>query len=293
MRLVTFDKSGGDKIGRPTVGVRRDGAIVDLSVAAPELPGDWPAIFASGSMDRVAEAARRAGEDAVVAEADLRLMVPIPRPPKILCIGLNYRSHAEETNMAIPDYPIVFTRYATSMVAHGAPLIRPASSEQFDFEAELVAIIGTGGRHIPKERALDHVVGYSIFNEGSVRDYQRKSSQWAMGKNFDDSGSFGPDIVTADELPPGAAGLRIQCRLNGETMQDSDIDDLIFDVATLVTELSAVMTLEPGDIIVTGTPPGVGFVRKPPLFMKSGDVCEVEIEGIGILRNSVADEGHA
>ncbi|MEE8536089.1 MAG: fumarylacetoacetate hydrolase family protein, partial [Kiloniellales bacterium] len=146
------------------------------------------------------------------------------------------------------------------------------------------------GRHIPKERALDHVIGYSIFNEGSVRDYQFKSSQWAMGKNFDASGSFGPDIVTADELPPGGAGLRIHCRLNGDTVQDSSTDDLIFDVPTLVSSLSEVMTLEPGDVIVTGTPPGVGFVRKPPLFMKPGDTCEVEIEGIGTLRNPVVAE---
>ena len=288
MRLVTFDKGG-----RPTLGVRKDDSVVDLSIAAPDLPGDWPAIFAAGDLDRVAKAVADAGPEALVPADEVRLMVPIPRPPKILCIGLNYRPHAEETGMAIPDYPIVFTRYATSMVAHGAPLIRPASSDQFDFEAELVAVIGTGGRHIPKERALDHVVGYSIFNEGSVRDYQFKSSQWAMGKNFDDSGAFGPDIVTADELPPGAAGLRIQCRLNGETVQDSDIDDLIFDVATLVSEISEVMTLEPGDIIVTGTPFGVGFVRKPPLFMKAGDVCEIEIEGIGILRNGVVDEASA
>jgi 2-keto-4-pentenoate hydratase/2-oxohepta-3-ene-1,7-dioic acid hydratase in catechol pathway len=288
MRLVTFNKGG-----RPTPGVRRDGVIVDLSIAAPDLPGDWPAIFAVDKMDRVAEAAQGAGEDALVAAGDARLMVPIPRPSKILCIGLNYRSHAEETGLAVPDYPIVFTRYPTSMVAHDEPLIRPAESDNFDYEVELVAVVGTGGRHIPKARALDHVVGYSIFNEGSVRDYQFKSSQWAMGKNFDDSGSFGPDIVTSDELPPGASGLHIECRLNGQIVQDSNTGDLIFDVATLVAELSEVMTLESGDIIVTGTPPGVGFVRSPPLFMKAGDVCELEIEDIGILRNTVADEGRA
>lgn len=286
MHLVTFDKGG-----RPTPGVRKDDSVVDLSVAAPDLPGDWPAIFAAGALDAVREAAAGASGDALVAAGEVRLMVPIPHPPKILCIGLNYRTHAEETGMAIPDYPIVFTRYPTSLTAHDAPLVRPAASDNFDFEAELVAVIGTGGRHIPKERALDHVIGYSICNEGSVRDFQFKSSQWAMGKNFDRSGSFGPHIVTADELPPGAAGLRIQCRLNGETVQDSDIDDLIFDIATLVTELSEVMTLEPGDVIVTGTPPGVGFVRTPPLFMKPGDVCEVEVEGIGVLRNGVVDEG--
>jgi 2-keto-4-pentenoate hydratase/2-oxohepta-3-ene-1,7-dioic acid hydratase in catechol pathway len=186
MRLVTFEKDG-----RPVSGVRKDDSLVDLSIAAPELPGDWPAIFAAGALDRVAEAVAAAGPEALVPAGDVRLMVPIPRPPKILCIGLNYRSHAEETGMAIPDYPIVFTRYPTSLTAHDTPLQRPAASDVFDFEAELVAVIGTAGRQIPKERALDHVAGYSICNEGSVRDFQFKSSQWAMGKNFDRSGSFG------------------------------------------------------------------------------------------------------
>ena len=288
MRLVTFDKDG-----RAISGVRKDDAVVDLSIAAPDLPGDWPAIFAAGDLDRVAKAVADAGPEALVPTDEVRLMVPIPRPPKILCIGLNYRHHAIETGMAIPDYPIVFTRYPTSLTAHDTPLLRPAASDQLDFEAELVAVIGTAGRHISKARALDHVAGYSICNEGSVRDFQFKSSQWAMGKNFDRSGSFGPEIVTADELPPGAAGLYIRSRLNGETMQDGNIDDLIFDVATLVSEISEVMTLEPGDVIVTGTPFGVGFVRKPPLFMKAGDVCEIEIEGIGILRNGVVDEASA
>jgi 2-keto-4-pentenoate hydratase/2-oxohepta-3-ene-1,7-dioic acid hydratase in catechol pathway len=288
MRLVTFDKGG-----RPVSGVRKDDNIVDLSIAAPDLPGDWPAIFAADALDRVAEAVAAAGPEALVPAAEATLMVTIPRPPKILCIGLNYRHHAIETGMAIPDYPIIFTRYPTSLTAHDAPLLRPAASHQLDFEAELVAVIGTAGRHISKAQALDHVAGYSICNEGSVRDYQFKSSQWAMGKNFDRSGSFGPEIVTAGELPPGAVGLYVRSRLNGEIMQDGNTDDLIFDVATLVSEISAVMTLEPGDIIVTGTPYGVGFVRKPPVFMKAGDVCEIEIEGIGILRNSVVDEDSA
>ena len=288
MRLVTFDNAG-----RPVSGVRKDESLVDLSIAAPDLPGDWPAIFAAGALDRVAEAVAGASGDALVPAADARLMVPIPRPPKILCIGLNYRHHAEETGMAIPDYPIIFTRYPTSLTAHDAPLLRPAASHQLDYEAELVAVIGTAGRHIAKERALDHVAGYSICNEGSVRDFQFKSSQWAMGKNFDRSGSFGPEIVTADELPPGAVGLYVRSRLNGEALQDGNTDDLIFDVATLVSEISEVMTLEPGDVIITGTPYGVGFVRKPPLFMKAGDICEIEIEGIGILRNSVVDEASA
>jgi 2-keto-4-pentenoate hydratase/2-oxohepta-3-ene-1,7-dioic acid hydratase in catechol pathway len=274
VRLVSFDKGG-----RPIPGVRRGEAVVDLSAAAPDLPGDWPAIFAAGALPRVAEAVSQAGEGALVQPAGLRLCVPIPNPPKMLCIGLNYRSHAVESGMAIPDYPIVFARWPKSVVAHGEALVRPAASTDFDYEAELVAVIGTGGRHIAKDRALEHVVGYSLFNDGSLRDYQFKANQWTMGKNFDASGSFGPDIATADELPPGAAGLRIQCRVNGEVLQDSDIDDMIFDVATLVSMLSEVMTLEPGDLVVTGTPPGVGFARKPPVWMKPGDVCEVEVEG--------------
>ena len=288
MRLVTFDKGG-----RPAAGVRRAGDIVDLTLAAPDLPGDWPAIFAAGAMDRVAGVVVNAGDEALVAADRVKLLPPIPRPPKILAIGLNYRSHAEETGLAIPEYPIVFARWPGSVVGHDRPIVRPKLSEQFDYEGELAIVIGTGGRAIPRDEALDHVVGYSAFNDGSLRDYQFTSSQWTMGKNFDASGSFGPDIVTVDELPPGAAGLRIQSRLNGEVVQDSNTDDLIFDVVDLVTELSNVMTLEAGDVIPTGTPPGVGFVRKPPLFMKPGDVCEVEIEGIGILRNPVIDEGAA
>jgi len=284
---VSFERDG-----RAVCGVHRDEAIVDLSRAAPDLPGDWPAIFAAGAMDRVARARdEAAGDEALVAAGEARLMVPIPRPPKLLCIGLNYRSHAEESGMEVPGYPIVFARWPASLVAHGAALVRPAASEQFDYEAELVAVMGTGGRYIAKDRALDHVVGYSICNEGSVRDYQFKSSQWSMGKTFDASGALGPHIVTADELPPGAAGLGIRCRLNGEVMQDSSTADMIFDVASLVSTLSDVMTLEPGDVIVTGTPPGVGFARKPPVWMTPGDVCEVEIEGIGTLRNPVVAEG--
>lgn len=286
MRLVSFDKNG-----RARCGVRRGDAIVDLAAAAPELPATWPAIFAADAMRDVEKAMREAEGEALIPADEARLLVPIPQPPKILCIGLNYRSHAEESNMPIPDYPIVFPRWPHSLVAHGDALIRPAESGDFDFEAEMVAVIGRGGRRIDKDEALAHVVGYSIANEGSLRDYQFKSTQWAMGKNFDRSGAFGPEIVTADELPKGASGLAIRCRLNGETVQDSNTGDMIFSVATLVSVLSEVMTLDPGDIIVTGTPPGVGFARKPPLWMQPGDTCEVEIEQIGVLRNTIeADE---
>lgn len=285
MRLLTFGRDGGARLG-----VRRDDGIVDLARVLPDAPADWPTVFATGALERIAAAVASADAAALVPAAEVRLLPPIPRPPKILCAGLNYRSHAEETGLAIPDYPIVFARYPASLVGAGAPLVRPALSDNFDYEAELVAVVGRGGRAIPRDRALDHVAGYTLCNEGSLRDYQFKASQWTMGKNFDASGSVGPEIVTADELPPGAAGLRIQCRLNGETVQDGTTDDLIFDVVTLIAELSAVMSLEAGDLIVTGTPPGVGFVRRPPLWLKPGDTCEVEIEGIGILRNPVIAE---
>ena len=216
---------------------------------------------------------------------------PLNARGKIICVGLNYRDHAGESGMQVPEYPTLFARFASSLIAHGAPIVRPPESERLDYEGELVAVIGKGGRRIAKADALDHVAGYSIFNDGSIRDFQLRTPQWTMGKNFDGTGAFGPVFVTADELPPGARGLKIETRLNGQTMQSGSTDDLIFDVATLVSLISAGITLEAGDIIVTGTPSGVGAARKPPVFMKAGDVCEIEIEKIGVLRNRIVDEG--
>ncbi|PSS60591.1 5-oxopent-3-ene-1,2,5-tricarboxylate decarboxylase [Ensifer sp. NM-2] len=225
---------------------------------------------------------------------EVTLLPLIATPPKIFCIGLNYLDHAAESPYKDrPSYPAVFPRYATSLVGHGQPIVRPQVSDQLDFEGELVAVIGKGGRHIRKADALSHVAGYSIFNEGSIRDYQFKSPQWTVGKNFDDTGAFGPVLVTADELPPGAHGLKIETRLNGTVMQRGNTADLIFPVAELIATLSEAITLQPGDVIVTGTPAGIGWARKPPVFMKDGDVCEIEIEGIGTLRNPVRDEVHA
>ena len=218
------------------------------------------------------------------------LLPPLPNPPKIICVGLNYADHSAESGFAVPDYPTVFGRFASSLIGHGAPIVRPRVSEQLDYEGEFVAVIGRGGRDIPKARALDHVAAYSLFNDASVRDYQFKAPQWTVGKNFDGTGAFGPWLVTADALPPGCAGLRLQTRLNGAVVQDASTDDLVFDVATLVSTLSEAWTLEPGDVIVTGTPSGVGLARKPPLWMKPGDVCEVELEGLGVLRNPIADQ---
>jgi acylpyruvate hydrolase len=220
----------------------------------------------------------------------VELLPPLPSPGKIICVGLNYVDHSLESGFTVPDYPTVFTRFASSLIGAGASIIRPAVSTQLDYEGEMVAVIGVAGRHIPESRALDHVAGYSIFNDASVRDYQKKSPQWTIGKNFDGTGAFGPYFVSADEISPGGKGLRIQTRLNGAIVQNASTDDMVFSVAQLISILSEAITLSPGDIIVSGTPSGVGMARKPPLFMKHGDVCEVEIEGLGILRNTVEDE---
>ena len=224
------------------------------------------------------------------AIVDAKVLPPLVSPPKLICIGLNYRDHSAESGFVPPDYPTVFARYASSLIGDGAALIRPRVSTQFDYEGELAVVIGQGGRHISREAALGHVAGYSIFNDGSIRDYQRRTPQWTIGKTFDGTGAFGPAFVTADELPAGCRGLQLCTRLNGVVMQEALIDDLIFDVATLVSLMSEAMTLQPGDVIVSGTPAGVGAARQPPVFLKPGDICEVEIDQIGLLRNPVADE---
>jgi 2-keto-4-pentenoate hydratase/2-oxohepta-3-ene-1,7-dioic acid hydratase in catechol pathway len=223
-----------------------------------------------------------------VALADVRLLPPVPDPAKIICIGLNYADHAAETGQPPPTYPVLFPRWNTTLVAHGDPLLVPQASSQLDYEGELVAVIGEGGRNIPLADALEHVAGYSVFHDASVRDFQRKTTQYTPGKNFDGTGGFGPEIVTADELPPGAAGLRISTTIGGEVLQDSNTSNLIFDVAHLVEVISGVLTLEPGDLIVTGTPAGVGAARTPPRWMVPGEVVEVTIDCIGTLRNPIA-----
>ena len=220
----------------------------------------------------------------------MKAALPIARPSKFICIGLNYALHAKEGGHPMPTYPSLFLRVPTSLTAAGAPVIRPRCSIQLDYECELTIVIGKGGRHIPEDKALDHVFGYTLFNDVSVRDYQRKTTQWIAGKNFDSTGPLGPWVVTADELPPGASGLRIQTRVNGETMQDSNTSDMIFSTARTIAILSEIMTLEPGDLIATGTPSGVAHARKPPAWMKAGDRVEVELEGIGVLSNPIVDE---
>ncbi len=221
--------------------------------------------------------------------ASLQLLTPLARPGKLVCLGLNYADHAAEGGHKTPEYPAFFLRGATSLLAPGAPLQRPACSDKLDFEAELAVLIGAPARHRSLDDALQCVGGYSIFNDGTLRDYQRKSSQWTIGKNFDGTGPFGPWVVSPDELPPGASGLRIQSRLNGQVMQDSNTRNMIVSVAQAIVFLSECLTLEVGDVIAMGTPAGVGYARTPPVFMRAGDTVEIDIEHIGVLSNPVVD----
>ncbi len=286
MRIVAFKKDGKEKLG-----VKTDAGLVDLSVADKSLPTDLKTLIAmgKGAMNKAARAAQKASPRAIV-KGRVNYLVPIKNPAKMLCIGLNYKDHAAEANLQVPSYPVVFVRFPSSVVAHNQAIVRPKISKHFDYEAELVAVIGKKARNVKKSEALDYVAGYTVGNEGSIRDYQMKTSQWLVGKSVDNTGSMGPEFVTADELPKGGKGLKIQCRLNGKVLQDSNTREMIFDTQTLIYEIAKVMTLEPGDCIFTGTPAGVGFVRKPPVLMKGGDKCEIEIEGIGILSNPVKDE---
>ena len=268
MRIVTFSLNGSIQHGvRTDSGIRihpTATSAIDLAMNAASHP---------------------AGEE--IAVSAVELLAPVPRPGKVICIGLNYRAHAAEGGFEVPDYPSMFLRGATSLGGPAAPIIMPACSDKLDFEAELAVVIGKTATNV-RDNPLDYVAGYCCFNDGTIRDYQRKTSQWTVGKNFDQTGGFSAELVTPDELPAGASGLRIQARLNGEIMQDSNTADLIFDVATLITTLSEAMTLEPGDVIATGTPSGVGYARKPPVFMRVGDRIEIQIEQIGTLSNTVA-----
>lgn len=285
MRFVAFRHDHGE----PRLGLRYDEDVVDLTALG--LPATLSELLQQGSDGFAAAQTAAARAKSRLPLASIVHLPPVIAPAKAIAVGLNYVDHAAESPYKdAPKYPVLFHRYPQSWVAHGAALVRPHVSSQFDYEGEMVIVIGKPGRYIDRDHALEHVAGYSIFNDGSIRDYQFKSTQWMMGKNFDASGAFGPEFVTADELPAGAAGLRLRTRLNGQVLQDANTRDMIFDVATLVQVCSEAMTLLPGDIVISGTPAGVGFARKPPVFMRAGDVCEVEIEGIGALRNSVVDE---
>ena len=285
MRFMAFRSAGQEGLAV----ANSEGAFHGLLSVEADYPGPLSTLIQSGSSALEAAAAVLKNGPLVDPEK-VELLPPFPNPGKIICVGLNYVDHSLESGFTVPDYPTIFTRFASSLIGSEASIIRPTVSTQLDYEGEMVAIIGAAGRHIAESRALDHVAGYSIFNDASVRDYQKKSPQWTIGKNFDGTGAFGPYFVTADEIPSGGKGLRIQTRLNAAIVQDASTDDMVFSVAQLISILSEAITLSPGDIIVSGTPSGVGMARKPPLFMKHGDVCEVEIEGLGILRNTIEDE---
>lgn len=284
MRLLTFEDAGK---ARP--GLRLGADVVALDALGGDVPADMAGLLARGP-DYLAQLAARAQDAPRRPLAGLTLLPPVPAPGKMICIGLNYALHAKEGGNPIPDYPAVFLRGATSLVAHDQPMLRPRASQKLDWEAELAIVIGRRARHVSEADALSVIAGYACFNEGSVRDFQRKSTQWTVGKNFDRTGAFGPEIVTVDEVSPGADNLRIMTRVNGQVMQDSTTGDMIFKVPRLIAILSEVMTLEPGDVIATGTPSGVGYARTPPRFLAPGDVVEVEIEGLGVLRNTIEDE---
>jgi acylpyruvate hydrolase len=292
MRFVNFLEKDGAHLG-----VRLGDKVVDLTVAAPQLPRDLGELFAAGPQALAAAkaAAQAASGKSIRAFADLHLLPPVHKPGKIVCLGTNYMDHVlESTHLtgtsAKTEFPPIFLRGPSSLVGHRQPIVRPSSSNDLDWECELAVVISKTAHHVSKEDALNYVGGYACFNDGSIRDAQLRTSQWTMGKNFDKTGGFGPDCVTPDELPPGAVGLRIQTRLNGAVMQDSNTKLMIFGVAEAIAILTEAMTLEPGDVVVMGTCAGVGLVRKPPLYMKPGDNCEVEIENIGVLFNPIVQE---
>ena len=281
MRFVSWRKG-------PTGGValRRGSDLVNLEGM------DMLSLLRTGK-EGLEQAAALAAKGAALDPAGLEYLPVIPNPPKIVCVGMNYQDHADENKLKKQEFPTFFARFTSTLVGHEQPILRPFLSNTLDYEGELAVIIGKPGRHIPAEKALEHVAGYSVFNEASIRGYQMgKGQQWTLGKNFDNTGAFGPDFVTADEVPPGGKGLRLTTRLNGHTVQSATTDDLIFDVATLIACLTEAVRLEVGDVIVSGTPAGIGFFREPKLYMQPGDVCEVEIESVGLLRNPIKDEAH-
>jgi 2-keto-4-pentenoate hydratase/2-oxohepta-3-ene-1,7-dioic acid hydratase in catechol pathway len=270
-------------------GVRDDG-YVDLNRADSSIPSCIKQLLGQGpaGLER-ARAAISKGQ--AFAKAGVKVLAPVPHPQKVICIGLNYADHAKESGVAPPPEPVVFSKFATAVAAYGDAIVLPRVSHAVDYEAELVAVIGVGGRHISRDKALSHVAGYCPGHDVSARDWQleKPSKQWLLGKSFDTFAPFGPELVTSDEVgDPGQ--LRIAFRLNGQTLQDSSTRQLIFSIPELIAYLSQVCTLSPGDVIFTGTPPGVGFARKPQILLKPGDVAEVEIERIGVLRNPVVAE---
>lgn len=291
MKLVTFRPRGAaSAAGR--LGAVVPSGYVDLNSADPRIPADAIQFLTLGDEAwKLARDVLSGGRAKAVHAGEVVLLAPIPRPGKVFCIGLNYLDHAIETGAQPPKEPVVFNKFPTSVIGPDEAIVLPRVSDGVDYEAELVVVVGKGGKHIPEAQAMEHVAGYCCGHDVSARDWQKSRSggQWLLGKSFDTFGPLGPWLVSADEIAdPGK--LRIQFRLSGETLQDSSTAQLIFPVPRLIAHLSQVVTLQPGDVIYTGTPPGVGMARKPPRFMRDGEVAEVEIEGLGVLRNPVVAE---
>ncbi|CAN5410938.1 fumarylacetoacetate hydrolase family protein [soil metagenome] len=282
MKFISYEASGQARWGV----VEGPSTITDLSAIAPTLMAalsTWSLEDLAAQVRNVPAQQKRLSLDAV------KLLPVIPNPKRILCVGLNYDEHRIEANRAKTEKPTLFTRFASSQVAHGQPLIVPIESERFDYEGEIAIVIGKGGRRISEAAAWDHVAGYSAYNDGSVRDWQAHTTQWTAGKNFSGTGSFGPWLVSARSWRDGEP-VTLETRLNGQVMQKGDTSQLIFPVPTLIAYISAFTPLEAGDVIVTGTPAGVGFKREPAVFMKDGDTVEVEVSGVGVLSNPVVAE---
>ena len=281
MKLATVRTSRG-----PTYGIVTDKGFVDLGARLGSRYPDLKSLIAARAF---AEAQKLVAEKPDLPLAELTWLPVIPNPGKILCVGLNYQEHVVETGRDNTEQPAFFIRVAESQVGHRQPLLRPKESTHLDFEAEIAVIIGKVGRRIPQSGAWDYVAGYSCYNDGSVRDWQRHTVQWTAGKNFAQTGAFGPWMVTADEIPPNTK-LTLSCRLNGERMQHATTDHMIFKIPKLIEYCSAWTPLSPGDVLVTGTPGGVGSRRNPPIWMKAGDRVEIEIDKVGVLENTIADD---
>jgi 2-keto-4-pentenoate hydratase/2-oxohepta-3-ene-1,7-dioic acid hydratase in catechol pathway len=285
MRLATIETPHG-----PRAAAYVEGAYIDLHAADPRLPTGVRQLL-EGGPDLLRLAREVVGSNlATRIPAAVRLLPPIPDPPKIVCMGLNYRDHAAETGAKIPAEPVLFSKFSTALIGPEAPIVLPSVSKKVDYEAELVLVVGKKGRHLSAATALNHLAGYAVGNDVSARDWQleKDGRQWLAGKTFDTFAPLGPWLVTADEVSdPQNLGIRL--RLNGQTMQDSNTRQMIFPAAVAVAYISQVVTLQPGDLIFTGTPPGVGMARKPPVWLKAGDVVEVEIDGLGVLRNPVVE----
>ncbi|WP_321472043.1 fumarylacetoacetate hydrolase family protein [uncultured Paludibaculum sp.] len=285
MRLVTYMSPGE---------VARAGVVVGEQVFSlqPLGFGDVLSVIAGGAAARTAIDRYLASLPANSGKPlnNVVLLAPVPRPPKFICVGLNYRDHAAESKMEIPSVPTIFSKFSNCVTGPGAPIILPANSTKPDYEAEFAFVIGVGGRHIPADRWRDHVYGYMCVNDVSARDFQMATSQWLMGKTFDSFAPTGPWLTTADEIED-PHNLDIRMEINGETLQSSNTSNLIFNIPQLIEYLSSVFTLEPGDVVTTGTPAGVGFGHKPPRWLKAGDETVVTVQGLGSLRNPVVAEG--